>query len=102
MIKKTVLYLVLSLFAGLSYGQTSLKIEESVLKDRNSFYYIDFGQYSKPLRELPIGVFDSGTGGLTVLDALVNFDPVREAQAMKLLDKLSQERQVILFSCRTQ
>jgi DNA repair exonuclease SbcCD ATPase subunit len=35
-------------------------------------------------------------------DALVNFDPVREAQAMKLLDKLSQERQVILFSCRTQ
>ena len=35
-------------------------------------------------------------------DALVNFDPVREAQAMKLLDKLSQERQVIRISCRTQ
>lgn len=98
MIKKTVLYLVLSLFAGLSYGQTSLKIEESVLKDRNSFYYIDFGQYSKPLRELPIGVFDSGTGGLTVLDALVNFDQFHNASAKNQPDgKLDFSRENFIY-----
>ena len=51
-----------------------LPIEEAILKDSSNFYFIDFGQYPKPLNELPIGVFDSGTGGLTVLDAIVRFD----------------------------
>lgn len=55
-------------------AQSDLKIENSILNDKNSFYYIDFKNYAKELKNLPIGVFDSGTGGLTVLDALVNFD----------------------------
>ena len=25
-------------------------------------------------KKLPVGIFDSGTGGLTVMDAIVNFD----------------------------
>jgi len=55
-------------------AQESLKIENSILYDTANFYYVDFNHYQKPLKSLPIGVFDSGTGGLTVMDALVNFD----------------------------
>lgn len=49
-------------------------IESVILEDENSFYHIDFETYPAMDKSLPIGVFDSGTGGLTVLDALVNFD----------------------------
>src|SRR5690606_33162084 len=51
-----------------------LPIEEAILKDKDSFYYIDVNQYETSDATLPIGVFDSGTGGLTVLDALVRYD----------------------------
>lgn len=54
--------------------QDLLPIEQAILQDSSSFYFIDFGQYPTRLNELPIGVFDSGTGGLTVLDAIVRFD----------------------------
>ncbi|NGM61312.1 Asp/Glu/hydantoin racemase [Sphingobacterium sp. SGG-5] len=56
-----------------------LPIEEAILRDSSSFYFIDFGQYPTSLKELPIGVFDSGTGGLTVLDAIVRFDEYNNA-----------------------
>ena len=49
-------------------------IVETILSDDSSFYYIDFSTYPKKRNNLPIGVFDSGTGGLTVFDAIVNFD----------------------------
>ena len=49
-------------------------IVASILNDEDSFYYINFEDYPEREKHLPIGVFDSGTGGLTVLDALVNFD----------------------------
>lgn len=49
-------------------------IGSSILYNENSFYYVDFEDYPEMDNSLPIGVFDSGTGGLTVLDALVNFD----------------------------
>ena len=54
--------------------QDLLPIEKAILQDSSSFYFIDFGQYPTSRNELPIGVFDSGTGGLTVLDAIVRFD----------------------------
>ncbi|WP_379019014.1 glutamate racemase [Parapedobacter deserti] len=72
------------LFSGCSEykkdkGQTAeteapAPIEQAILTDTSSFYYIDFSRYRANDAELPIGVFDSGTGGLTVLDALVRFD----------------------------
>lgn len=67
-------FITFSSILKLSYGQEKLLIEETILKDKSNFYYIDFANYSSSLKGLPIGVFDSGTGGLTVLDALVNFD----------------------------
>src|SRR5690606_11740213 len=56
-----------------------LPIEQTILKDSSSFYYINFAQYPTSLKGLPIGVFDSGTGGLTVLDAIVRFDEYNNA-----------------------
>jgi len=49
-------------------------IVSTILEDKNSVYYVDFENYPEMDESLPIGIFDSGTGGLTVLDALVNFD----------------------------
>jgi glutamate racemase len=42
--------------------------------DETSFFYLDIKQYPDRREPLPIGVFDSGTGGLTVLEAIVTFD----------------------------
>lgn len=49
-------------------------IQEDILANTNSFFYVDVKAYPKNNKKLPIGIFDSGTGGLTVLDAIVNSD----------------------------
>ncbi len=51
-----------------------LPIVESVLSDQESPFYLNAKEYPAIGRELPVGVFDSGTGGLTVLDAIITFD----------------------------
>ena len=53
---------------------TNTAIENAILQEKDNFYYIDFARYSPKKASLPIGVFDSGTGGLTVLEAILNFD----------------------------
>lgn len=40
----------------------------------NSPFYIDFEKYPVERKVLPIGVFDSGTGGLTVLNSILTLD----------------------------
>jgi glutamate racemase len=42
--------------------------------DKKSPFYVDFENYPSARNNLPIGVFDSGTGGLTVLDAIMKMD----------------------------
>lgn len=49
-------------------------LDEVILSDTSSFYYVDVKNYPVKNKKLPIGIFDSGTGGLTVMDAIVNFD----------------------------
>ena len=49
-------------------------IVNSIINDSDSFYHIDMANYPNTDKSLPIGVFDSGTGGLTVLKAIVNYD----------------------------
>lgn len=51
-----------------------LPIEKAILNDRNGFYATDFVPYASDMRDFAIGVFDSGTGGLTVLDAILRHD----------------------------
>lgn len=63
-------------------------IVSAILEDEASFYHIDFENYPEMDKTLPIGVFDSGTGGLTVLDALVNFDGYTNENKEKGSDKV--------------
>lgn len=77
--KKNLLICIYSLFAlntAVVYAQNTKPeaIENAILKDKKNFYYIDFKSYNATDRSLPIGVFDSGTGGLTILNTLVQFD----------------------------
>lgn len=49
-------------------------IVRTIIEDKDNFYHIDFSKYPQKDKTLPIGVFDSGIGGLTVLKAIVNYD----------------------------
>lgn len=51
-------------------------IMEKALNDSSSLFYADFSNYPETRDTLPIGVFDSGTGGLTVLEVLLKADNV--------------------------
>jgi len=50
------------------------QLVSEVKYDTKSPFYIDFNDYPAVRNDLPIGVFDSGTGGLTVLDAIMRMD----------------------------
>ncbi|CAL2093058.1 hypothetical protein [Tenacibaculum sp. 190524A02b] len=49
-------------------------IVNTIINDKSNFYHINKANYLNVDKSLPIGVFDSGTGGLTVLKAIVNYD----------------------------
>jgi len=70
-LRQVVLCLAAIALAGNAVGGD---IAETILNDRSSFFYLDVGNYPQQRAGLPVGVFDSGTGGLTVLDVIVNLD----------------------------
>ena len=49
-------------------------IRDAMLNHKNSFYYVDFRNYPSDDTSLPVGVFDSGTGGLSVLEDIVKHE----------------------------
>ena len=49
-------------------------IIEKALKDGSSNYYQDFSAYKSSTQHLPVGVFDSGTGGLNILEKMLTLD----------------------------
>ena len=49
-------------------------IMEKALFDKQSRFYANFEQFPAERKLLPIGVFDSGTGGLTVLEVMLSLD----------------------------
>ena len=51
-------------------------IMEKALNDETSKFYANFAEFPQQKNKLPIGVFDSGTGGLTVLEVLLNADMI--------------------------
>jgi glutamate racemase len=53
-------------------GRSSLG--QTMTNEKNSFCQVSITDYPKRRENLPIGIFDSGTGGLTILDALVRYD----------------------------
>lgn len=66
----TILFLLISC----TEQESKLKIVDTILEDTSSYFYTDLTPYKNKNAKLPIGIFDSGTGGLTVFDAIVNFD----------------------------
>ena len=68
---------ILSLFliqCGTEQDSGKTNLDEVILSDTENFFYIDVKNYPTKDKTLPIGIFDSGTGGLTVMDAIVNYD----------------------------
>ena len=51
-----------------------MPIIDKALNDTNSVFYANFNGFPLEMSKLPIGVFDSGTGGLTVLEVLLSID----------------------------
>ena len=52
----------------------NMAIVNKAIYDTSSHFYVAFDQYPEEMRNLPIGVFDSGTGGLTVLEKMLSLD----------------------------
>ena len=82
--KRALLFLTLTCLAALAVLPTGCRKNElpvdnmavvnKALFDTASNYYVEFNEYPEDMRSLPIGVFDSGTGGLTVLEKLLCLD----------------------------
>ncbi len=51
-------------------------IMRKALEDESSRFYANFKDFPKEKKMLPIGVFDSGTGGLTVLEVMLGIDKI--------------------------
>lgn len=51
-----------------------LPIVRKALYDKESVWYTDLSRYPVDFGNLPIGVFDSGTGGFTVLEKMLSMD----------------------------
>ncbi|MBR5350865.1 MAG: aspartate/glutamate racemase family protein [Prevotella sp.] len=51
-----------------------LPVSQKALYDTCSVHHIDFRNYPQTLQDMPIGVFDSGTGGFTVLEKILSQD----------------------------
>jgi glutamate racemase len=77
--------------AGKTTGQelATLPIVTTILNDPGSIYYINTADYPENEPGLPIGVFDSGTGGLTVLEAILTLDAFRNGDQMPGADSLA-------------
>lgn len=74
---KYFLFISSLLISSLNFSQETNghePIEKDILNNKTGFYYLETTTYPVGNKTLPIGVFDSGIGGLTVLDAIVNFD----------------------------
>lgn len=69
-------------------------IEHAILSDKENFYFIDTEAYQIN-EDLPIGFFDSGTGGLTILNSVMESDKFdnqsHELSADGILDFASEK-----------
>ncbi|MDH4238298.1 MAG: aspartate/glutamate racemase family protein [Phycisphaerae bacterium] len=55
-------------------GQTTPSLVELVKQGKSEIFTVPFYRYETNTKPLPIGVFDSGIGGLTVLAAILELD----------------------------
>ncbi len=60
--------------SGLSLEKRSSSLVELVKQGESELFAVPFDRYQAEMKGLPIGVFDSGIGGLTVLAAILQLD----------------------------
>ncbi len=73
-------------------------LEAVILSDTSNFFYVDVKNYPAKNKNLPIGIFDSGTGGLTVMDAIVNYDGFNnESQIFNADGVLDFEKEFFIY-----
>jgi glutamate racemase len=70
-------------------GATDIPVITKILSDTTSRFYVDFANYPNDRKNLPIGVFDSGTGGLTVLEKLLVYDEYNNETGEKQADGIA-------------
>ena len=77
-IASIILILSLVLVSSCNFQETKDEPEFSILSEvinhSTSPFYIPVEDYPKERKSLPIGIFDSGTGGLAVLNTIYEFD----------------------------
>lgn len=61
-------------WANKSNLEQEVPLVTEVLEDNTSPFYANYSQYPTELNSLPIGMFDSGTGGLTVMEQFLALD----------------------------
>ena len=76
--KSKITSLALCIAILFSCGADNLKNEvalsDKALNDKSSQFYASYNTYPSKLKNFPIGMFDSGTGGLTVMEQFLSMD----------------------------
>ena len=88
---------LLVLLSSLGYTPVQARTESQIIEhiiqlmltQKESYFYIDVAHYPKKRQELPIGIFDSGTGGLTVLNSIINLDEFDNTHHTAVRDHLN-------------
>lgn len=79
----TIVILLLIFFPScrnqIKVSDQKFKIVSEIENNTESPFYLSFVNYPKERNKLPIGIFDSGTGGLTVLNTLYLMDQYNNA-----------------------
>ena len=73
---------------GSKVGDQKFQIISEVANNPNSPFYISLASYPSERKKLPIGIFDSGTGGLTVLNTIYELDNFNNATKISGADGL--------------
>ncbi|MDR0754052.1 MAG: aspartate/glutamate racemase family protein, partial [Prevotellaceae bacterium] len=75
----TVLFLLSSCHSKKAEHPDNIPIISKILSDTSSKFYTDFSKYPNDRKSLATGIFDSGTGGLTVLEKFMVCDEYNNA-----------------------
>jgi glutamate racemase len=68
------IHFAFSLSCSTQHKWENQDITQTILTDTSNFFYLDSRNYPENGPSLPIGIFDSGTGGLAVLEVILNLD----------------------------
>jgi len=85
LLRNTRIIALLSALLSLSCSRPA-DIRDTILNEKNDFYYIDFVDYPDHDASLPVGVFDSGTGGLSVMADIVSHEGLENESYIYLGD----------------